>query len=42
MHKSELEKTYDPSQFEDRIYKTWEENGYFKADAKSEKEPFPL
>lgn len=42
MHKSELEKTYDPSQFEDRIYKTWEENGYFKADAKSEKEPFSI
>lgn len=42
MHKSELEKTYDPSQFEDRIYKTWEENGYFKADANSDKEPFSI
>ena len=42
MHKSELEKTYDPSKFEDRIYKNWEENGYFKADAASEKEPFSI
>ncbi len=26
----ELAKTYDPASFEDRIYKFWEENGYFK------------
>ena len=26
----ELEKAYDPKTFEDRIYKDWESNGYFK------------
>lgn len=26
----ELPKTYDPSSFEDRLYKTWSERGYFK------------
>ena len=38
----ELEKVYDPASFEDRIYKTWEENGYFGATANSEKEPFTI
>ena len=23
-----MEKTYNPKQFEDRLYKDWEENGY--------------
>ena len=26
-----LAKTYDPKDFEDRIYKMWEENGAFRA-----------
>ena len=26
----ELPKTYDPSSFEDRLYQTWSERGYFK------------
>ena len=37
-----LEKTYDPKQFEDRIYRSWEESGDFVADAKSEKEPYTI
>ena len=27
---NELPKTYDPSEFEDRLYKKWEDNGYFR------------
>ncbi|WP_177918061.1 valine--tRNA ligase [uncultured Eubacterium sp.] len=38
----ELEKQYNPSAFEDRIYKYWMENGYFHADVKSEKTPYTI
>ena len=27
---NELPKTYDPSEFEDRLYKKWEDSGYFR------------
>ncbi len=37
-----IAKNYDPSEFEDRLYKFWVENGYFHADEKSEKEPFTI
>ena len=37
-----LEKTYDPKQFEDRIYKSWEEDGDFIADATSGKKPYTI
>lgn len=30
--KKELNKTYSPKDFEDRLYKYWEESGYFKAE----------
>ena len=42
MCEQNIEKTYDPKSFEERIYKEWEEKGYFKADAKSEKEPYTI
>ncbi|MDR2532236.1 MAG: valine--tRNA ligase [Oscillospiraceae bacterium] len=38
----ELAKTYSPKDFEERIYKNWEESGYFKADAASEKETYTI
>jgi valyl-tRNA synthetase len=38
----ELSKTYDPKDFEDRLYKFWEESGYFKADVNKEKEPYTI
>ena len=38
----ELNKVYDPKSFEQRLYKTWEEKGYFKADSKSKKEPYTI
>ena len=38
----EMEKTYNPKSFEKRIYDMWEENGCFKADNKSSKEPFTV
>ncbi|MDR2558374.1 MAG: valine--tRNA ligase [Oscillospiraceae bacterium] len=37
-----LDKTYSPKDFEERIYKNWEENGYFRADAKSDKPPYTI
>ena len=37
-----LEKTYDPKQFEERIYRSWEEDGDFIADAKSDKKAYTI
>ena len=37
-----LDKSYQPSEIEGRLYKKWEENGYFKADANSKKEPYTI
>ncbi len=38
----EMAKTYNPKEFEDRIYKDWEDGGYFKAEVDKEKEPFTI
>ena len=38
----ELEKIYDPQQIEDKLYKEWEEKGYFKASVDPNKEPFTI
>ena len=38
----ELEKQYNPSQFEDRTYKFWLDGKYFHADVNSEKEPYTI
>ncbi|MGN0484253.1 MAG: valine--tRNA ligase [Lachnospiraceae bacterium] len=40
--KKELEKTYDPKQIEDRLYKKWEDNGYFHAEPDKSKKPFTI
>ncbi len=37
-----IEKTYDPSRVEERLYKEWEKNGYFRAFVNREKEPFTI
>lgn len=37
---SKLSTTYDPKEFEGRIYKMWEEEGFFKAKPDASKEPF--
>lgn len=37
-----LDKSYNPKEIEGRLYETWEKNGYFKADAKSKKEPYTI
>lgn len=37
-----IAKTYNPSEFEDKLYKNWVEKGYFHADENSEKEPFTI
>ena len=38
----ELEKTYDPKIVEDRIYKLWEDGGFFTGVIDSEKKPFTI
>lgn len=37
-----LEKTYDPKQFEERIYQSWEADGDFIADSRSEKPSYTI
>jgi len=38
----ELAKTYDPKDIEDRLYKKWEDNKYFHAEADRSKKPFTI
>ncbi len=40
--KKELEKNYDPSAIEDRLYKKWIDNKYFHAEPDSKKKPFTI
>ncbi len=37
-----LSKTYDPKEFEDRIYKYWTDNKYFQARIDENKKPFTI
>ncbi|MBQ2735557.1 MAG: valine--tRNA ligase [Clostridia bacterium] len=39
---NELPKTYAPGEFEDRIYKTWCDKGYFTPDVKNDAEHFSV
>ena len=38
----ELPKIYEPQQVEDRIYKMWEEGGYFKPRGNADSKPFTI
>ena len=38
----ELPKIYEPQQVEDRIYKMWEEGGFFKPQGKADAKPFTI
>ena len=38
----ELPKVYEPQQVEDRIYKMWDESGYFKPAVKEGSKPFTI
>ncbi len=40
--KRNLAKTYDPKDFEDRIYEKWESNGAFRAERDPNKKPFTI
>ncbi len=40
--KKELDKTYSPKDFEDRLYKYWEESGFFKAERDPKKKPYTI
>ncbi len=38
----EMQKTYNPKEFEDRIYKEWEDSGVFRAEVDKNKVPFTI
>ena len=38
----ELAKAYAPSEFEDRIYRFWEESGFFHAEIDPDKQPYTI
>ena len=38
----DMQKNYDPKEFEDRLYKEWMEKGYFRAEADPAKIPFTI
>ena len=40
--KFELDKAYDPKQYEAKIYAQWEDSGAFKPDPKAPKDPFTI
>ncbi len=40
--KKELAKTYSPKEFEDRIYREWEEKNYFRANIDPNKKPYTI
>ena len=40
--KKELEKTYDPSDIEGRLYEKWMNNGYFHTEVDRSKKPFTI
>ena len=42
MKQKNLDKVYNPKDFEQKIYEMWSENGYFTADSSSEKPPFSI
>lgn len=40
--RKELDKTYSPKDFEDRLYKYWEDGGFFKAERDPKKKPYTI
>ncbi|MDE5852587.1 MAG: valine--tRNA ligase, partial [Oscillospiraceae bacterium] len=40
--KKELEKIYSPEKFEERLYKKWNDSGYFHAEVDFKKEPYTI
>lgn len=42
MENKELATTYDPKEFEDRIYKTWEDKKYFTPSVDKSKKPYSI
>ncbi|MDD5422102.1 MAG: valine--tRNA ligase [Candidatus Omnitrophica bacterium] len=42
MNPGELAKAYNPHEVEDRLYKSWEDQGYFHATPKSGKKPYSI
>ena len=37
-----ISKTYNPAEFEDKLYKNWMDKGYFHAKPNKDKKPFTI
>lgn len=37
-----IAKNYDPKEFEDRLYKWWEESGFFTPEVDKNKKPYSI
>lgn len=42
MEKNNISKTYDPQQVEKKLYKFWQDNGFFHAEVEKDKKPFTI
>ena len=42
MNSMEMSKTYNPSEFETKLYENWVKNGYFEAKIDKKKDPFTI
>lgn len=40
--RKELAKTYEPREVEERLYRFWEEGGYFHAEVNPDKKPYTI
>ncbi len=40
--REKIKEKYNPKEFEEQLYKKWEDNGYFKPDDDKNKEPFTI
>ena len=40
--KKQMATTYNPKEFEQRLYKTWEEKGYFTPEVDENKTPYTI
>ena len=38
----ELAQSYNPNQFEDKIYQYWNQKGYFKSHVNKDKKPYTI
>ena len=42
MQEVNIAKTYDPKEFEDKLYEKWEQKGYFTPEIDKTKKPYTI